>query len=137
MTNPRRVIFRLIIKGNTTLLICVADGGLIEQAAALQITNERRRGLVHIRAAIAQVLVDLAVIVPWLSGPINDMNRANPALNETPRQQTSVGEGRRAIFLANLGRLVANIERVGGFGLHSKGALHRGDSAFENLILAE
>src|SRR5437660_8500381 len=85
------------------------DGGLIEQAAAFEIADQRGRGLVHVGAAIAEVLVDLAVIVPGLAGAVNDVNGANAALDKAAGQEAAVGERGGAIFFADGGGLVANV----------------------------
>src|SRR5262249_9347368 len=47
---------------------------LIEQSAPLEIANQRRSGLVHIGAALAQLLVDIGMVVPDLSVAVKDLD---------------------------------------------------------------
>src|SRR5262245_2259036 len=77
------------------------------------------------------------MVVPWLSGAIDDMDRADAALDEPAREETAVGERCCAVFCANGRRLGANVEGVGRFGLHAEGGFHRLNAAFQKLVFAD
>ena len=111
--------------------------GFVEEAAAFEVANEGGGGAVHVRATAAQVLVDAAVVVPGLAGAVVDVNGADAALDEAPRQDAAVGEGRPSVLFAHGGGLAAQIESLGGFGLHAEGGFHGLDAGFEEFVAAD
>src|SRR5581483_2152215 len=83
------------------------DEGVVEQPAALQVPEEPRDGLVHLRADLRVALPELAVGVPGAvaSSAVVDLDEAHPSLDETPGRQALQAERARM-------RLVEAIERL-------------------------
>ena len=113
------------------------DQRLVEQSPPLQIADQRGRRPIHVRAALAQVLVDLLVIVPGLARPVVHDDEADAALDEAARHQAPLRVRRRAVLLAHRLGLLHHVERVHRRELHLERRFHRRDAPFEERVLAE
>src|SRR5688572_659965 len=71
------------------------DQGIVEQPALLEVFNERRAGLIGVLAIFGDVFDQRAVLVP---GFMKNLDEPHPALNQSPRQQATGGEGPLARF---------------------------------------
>ena len=79
---------------------------ILEQPALFQILYESRAGLVGILAVALNVLYQMIVLIPGL---VIELDEADAAFHQEPRQQTIVGErrfpGLGTVQLQNLFRL--------------------------------
>src|SRR5438105_4424616 len=91
----------------------------VEQAALLEVFEECRDGLVPGAGEVAVIDFEGVVIVPRLAGARPDLQEAHAALKEPPGHEQLPAMGVIAIALAQTERLAADVESVGGFGLHS------------------
>ena len=96
----------------------------IQQAAVLQIADQRGDRLIHVAGRVL-VAHDVGVVIP---AGVDHLYEPHPFLHKPPgRQATSpdtafpvLGQRRRALF--------TGIEYLGRLGLHAEGDLHRLDS---------
>src|SRR5262249_50307084 len=61
------------------------DQRLVEQPAPLQIANQSRRGAIHVRTAVAELFIDVLVIVPGLAGTVKYLHIAYAFLDQAAR----------------------------------------------------
>ena len=77
------------------------------------------------------------MVVPDLPARIIHVDIAHARFDKAPRQQAAVAECARAVFLANVLGLFANVEQLQRLELHAVGRLHRFDAPLEELIGAK
>src|SRR5260370_39340612 len=72
--HPHRVAVRVVVapiaglrNRSTSKLAAPDHQRLIEESAALQISQQSGRGAIHVGTAVAEVVVDILVIVPGLA----------------------------------------------------------------------
>ena len=110
------------------------DQRAVEQAALLQIGEQRRRGGVDLGGARRQPRFEVLVMIP-AAGP--DLDEADAALDEPARDQQLPALRRVAVQRADALRLLRQIERVGRFDLHPVGHLERLDARLELRVLLQ
>ena len=106
---------------------------LVEQAARLQIIQQRRDRAVHL---VGQLLVDhdVVVVVPRLAVAEVELHDADATLHQAPRQQAPAAEVGIAVTAADGVGFLREIERFRRFGLHAEGDFHRCHRRFELRI---
>ena len=106
------------------------DERVVEQAALLEVLDQRRRGLVGVLAVLLEVVDQVAVLVPRL---VEELHEPHAALDQPAGEQAVVGERR----LARLGAV--HVERCacgscemsissGALALHPERHLERVDA---------
>src|SRR6185295_9794378 len=111
--------------------------GLLEQAAALEVTDQSSGRTVHVGGAALELAGDVAVIVPGLVSVVVDVDVAHAAFDQTAGEQASVAEGGGAVLFADGSGLFAHVEQVRRLRLHAEGRLQGLDAAFEVGVVAE
>jgi hypothetical protein len=104
---------------------------VFQQAAALEVGEQGGGGAVDVGGERAGRLVVPRVRVPRLAVAVVDLHEADAALDEAAGEEAGVGEVRRAVFLADAGRLAGEVERLAARELHVEGGLHRANPRFQ------
>ena len=78
------------------------DDGLVEQAARLQVLDERGKGLVGVAAGLAMQF-DVEVVIPWVALGVVDLHHAHAVLDEARRGQAAARRAAFAVHLQSLG----------------------------------
>jgi hypothetical protein len=108
------------------------DERLIEQAALLEILDEGGAGLVDVEAVLLQIGGQVAVLVPRL---VEELDEADPALDQAAAEQAVVGEGAlarlRAVHRADAFRLQRDVGDFRRDVLHAEGHLKGGDAGLD------
>ena len=111
---------------------------VVEQAALLQVGQERGDRPVPLAGELAVVRFEVVVVVPGLAGAAPDLDEPHAALEQPPGDQELPGRacrGRTARGSACGSRL--DVEGVGRLGLHPVGQLERLDARLElRVVLA-
>ena len=82
------------------------------------------------------VHVDIVVAVPRLPLAVPDLHEPHAPLDQPPGDENLPGLHARAVHVADVLRLAADVERVGRFDLHAIGQLERLHAGFELRIAA-
>src|SRR5262249_49746131 len=85
----------------------------VEQAALLEVFDVSRQRLIDFFGAFRQAFFYVLMMIP-AAGP--DLDEPNPALDESSRDEQLVALDRAAVKVAELRRLLGQIEGVGGLG---------------------
>ena len=110
------------------------DQRLLQEAAALEVGDQRGDGTVHRRASADQVVADVltgigAVEVP---APVEELHEPNALLDQAAGEQAVIGEARRAGLRPVLGkdacRLARDVHQLGHDRLHAEGQLILSDA---------
>src|SRR5579862_5379822 len=67
--------------GRTAEFAAPDNDRFVQQAAALQIANQRGGGLIHVRATVLEIALDVFVIVPHLASAVVDVDITNAVLH--------------------------------------------------------
>ena len=99
--------------------------GVVEQAALLEVDDQRRARPVGLLGRDGHVLLDVAMMVP---GAVVELDEAHPALGHAPGEQAVAGEAAIALLLDAVARegrrrLPAQVGEAGHRGLHAVGHL--------------
>ena len=89
-----------------TELTAPDDDGVLEESALLQITHQSGTGLVGLPALFGESLREAAVVIPGL---VEELNEANPTLDQAAGEDAVIGEG----GLSGFGTV--HVEDVPGF----------------------
>ncbi len=124
---------------SATKLAAPNDERVVEESPLFEVGDERGRGLVGVLAVDGQVAFYATMLVPRF---VEELHKADAAFDESTGEQAIVGEGRLARFgsveIEDMLRLVGQVGRLGGGGLHTKshfvGIDARGDFGIANDV---
>src|SRR5207302_1409829 len=91
--------------------------------------------LVAVFGEAAVIDLDVVVVVPRLSFAAPNLDEPDTLFQEPPANEQLPRLGARAVQVADVLRLPADIEGVGGIELHAIGQLERLDAGFELGVL--
>ncbi len=97
------------------------DERLLEQAALFQVFQKRADRLVALAGQLPVIHLDVVVVVPRLTLAVPNLHEAHAALDEPPRDENLPRLRARTVHVADVLRLLRNVEGVGGVHLHAVG----------------
>ena len=107
------------------------DQRVVEHPALLEVLEERGDRPVALAGELAVAGLEVVVVVPGLAVAVPELDEADPALEQPPGRQELPGVDAGAVHLADRLRLLGDVERVGGLGLHPVRQLERLDARLE------
>ncbi len=111
------------------------DERVFEHAALLEVLEQRADRLIDVgRPGCAGCPSTIGVMVP-AAGP--DLHEAHAALHEAARHEHAARGFGIAVHVADVLRLLVDVEGVGRLGLHFEGELEGLDARFEHCLAGE
>ena len=102
---------------------------VVEQAALLQVLDQRRAGLVGVLAILLEIRHEVAVLVPRL---VEQLDEPDAPLDQPAGEQAVVGERRLAwlgaVHVEDVLRLLGDVHELRGARLHPERHLERVDA---------
>ncbi len=116
-------------------LAAAEDQRLLEQPALLEVGQECRDRLVAVLGQLAVVLRDVVVAVPGLDVAVIELDEPHAPLDQAAGDQELPGLHARPVGVADIPRLLLDVEGVGGGHLHAIRQLEAGDPRIEGVVL--
>ena len=119
-----------------TKLAAPHDQRVIQQAALLQVAQQRRDGLVNVLAQVPRARVVVRVRVPRLPVAVINLDEPHAPLGEPPRHEAAVRKMALAVKFARRRRFARDVERIRRGELHPIRRLHCFDAALQRRVHA-
>ncbi len=123
-----------VLGGSAAKFAAPNDQGVFKHAALLEIGHQGAERLVDFAGALGQAGFNILVMVP-AAGP--DLDEADAAFEQAAGNEHLAALGGVAVKFLDVLRLAAEIEGVGGGGLHFEGDFVGFDAGFELGVLLE
>ena len=110
------------------------DKRTVQHSALFEVSQQGPDRLIDLGGETSMILFQLIVSIPWLSGFMPDLQKANASFQQAASDQKLSPIDRISVVFTYGRRFISNIERIAGFRLHAVREFKRLNSRVELRI---